>query len=74
MTSVMGGSHRNIAKRFKLSIGSISRHREAHIGTDLRDVREAMERQRILEALDEKKTDILKSLSEDELKERLANL
>jgi NurA-like 5'-3' nuclease len=34
----------------------------------------AMERQRILDALDEKKNDNLKSLSEDELKERLAKL
>ena len=37
-----GESYRKIAKRFGLSTGSISRHREAHIGTDLRDVRVAM--------------------------------
>ena len=37
-----GESYRKIAERFGLSMGSISRHREAHIGTDLRDVREVM--------------------------------
>lgn len=37
-----GESYRKIAERFGLSTGSISRHKEAHIGTDLRDVREVM--------------------------------
>lgn len=37
-----GEPYRNIAKQFKLSIGTISRHKEAHIGTDLADVREVM--------------------------------
>jgi len=37
-----GEPYRNIAKRFNVSIGGISRHKENHIGTDLRDVHEAM--------------------------------
>jgi len=37
-----GEPYRNIAKQFGLSIGTISRHKEAHIGTDLQDVREVM--------------------------------
>ena len=59
-----GEPYRNIAKRFKLSIGSISRHREAHIGTDLRDVREAMEEARE-EALAQIKNDELEAIKEE---------
>jgi SpoVK/Ycf46/Vps4 family AAA+-type ATPase len=59
-----GEPYRNIAERFKLSIGSISRHREAHIGTDLKDVREAMEQARE-EALAQIKSDELEAIKEE---------
>ena len=59
-----GEPYRNIAETFKLSIGSISRHREAHIGTDLRDVREAKEQARE-EALAQIKSDELEAIKEE---------
>ncbi len=62
---LLGGEpYRNIAERFKLSIGSISRHREAHIGTDLRDVREAKEQARE-EALAQIRCDELEAIKEE---------
>ena len=39
---LQGTSYRDIAGRFGLSKTAISRHKESHIGTDLRDVREVM--------------------------------
>lgn len=59
-----GESYRKIAERFGLSTGSISRHRVAHVGTDLRDVREVMIQARE-EALAEVKAEI-----KDEVKTR----
>ena len=56
-----GEPYRNLAERFGLSIGSISRHREAHIGTDLRDVREVMARARE-EALSQIKAEEVETL------------
>lgn len=39
---LQGTSYRDIAGRFGLSKTAIFRHKESHIGTDLRDVREVM--------------------------------
>ena len=64
-----GESYRKIAERFGLSMGSISRHREAHIGTDLRDVREVMIQARE-EALAEIKGEV-KARSLEEIKEEI---
>jgi len=62
-----GESYRNIAERFKLSIGSISRHREAHIGTDLRDIRDVMvaAREEALEAVKADEMGTLEDVKEE---------
>jgi len=65
-----GESYRKIAERFGLSTGSISRHKEAHIGTDLRDVREVMIQARE-EALAEIKGEV-KARSLEEIKEEIS--
>jgi len=64
-----GESYRNIAKQFGLSIGTISRHKEAHIGTDLQDVREVMVAARE-EALAEIKSEV-KARDLKEIKEEI---
>ena len=64
-----GESYRNIAEHFKLSLASISRHREAHIGTDLQDVREVMVAARE-EALAQIKSEELETL--ETVKEEIA--
>jgi len=64
-----GEPYRNIAKQFGLSIGTISRHKEAHIGTDLRDVREVMVAAR-QEALAEIKGEV-KARELEEIKEEI---
>jgi len=58
---LQGTPYRDIAVRFGLSKTSVSRHKESHIGTDLRDVREVMVAARE-EALAQIKTEELKTL------------
>jgi len=56
-------SYRDIAGRFGLSKTAISRHKESHIGTDLKDVREVMVAARE-EALAQIKTEELETLED----------
>ena len=54
---LLGGEpYRNIAERFKLSIGSISRHRDAHIAADLiksHEIQEATRADSLLQKTEE---------------------
>jgi len=66
---LQGTSYRDIADRFGLSKTSVFRHKESHIGTDLKDVREVMVAARE-EALAEIKGEV-KARSLEEIKEEI---